>query len=77
MELTLPLPDRLLVLLCDQRGWWLCLRCLAEKLGVDLAETEKALDELRAEQTACVTHGVCFVCLRSDQVASMRIDKAT
>ena len=77
MEVALPLPDRLLVLLCDQRGWWLCLRCLAEKLGVDLAETSRALDELRAEQAACVTQGVCFVCLRSDQVASTRLDKAT
>ena len=76
MEVALPLPDRLLVLLCDQRGWWLCLGCLAEKLGVDLAETSRALDELRAEQAACVTQGVCFACLRSDQVASTRLDKA-
>ena len=77
MEVALPLPDRLLVLLCDQRGWWLCLRCLAEKLGVDLAETSRALDELRAEHVVCLTNGVCFVCLGSDQVVSTRLDKAT
>lgn len=76
MDVTLPLPDRLLVLLCDQRGWWLCLRCLAEKVGVDLAETSRALDELRAEHVVCVTQGVCFICLRTDRLASMRRDKA-
>ena len=79
MDRTFPLTERVFTLLCDQRSCWLCDRCIAQILRDDVPDEVRddvrdvvfAVADLYRERTVRLIRGVCFLCGRTDYVASL------
>jgi hypothetical protein len=71
MEGPLALSDRLFTVLYDQRGWWLCDRCLADKIGATPKAIAWGVAQLYGERQIRLMRGVCFFCVRQDYVVAL------